>query len=321
MHARLITRRRRTSLTALMVAMALAIAIPASSLGTSRFPNPADPYVTLTRPRPGQRRAAHQLRRHLRRRDLRGHPGRPRRRAGRTGRPIRRPLHRVRAVTRPVRGRRRLRGLVGPGGAPGPEDAPAHDARRGPPAIRGFHPVLLGIHGRAGGGFADYTFFVNEESNDVIDVAAGAPYAPIRSTSPTGRPGTPSSSTPRPGRTTRSRAGESQPREHDRHPGRLGRNDRHLRRRHVHRAGSQMYMTPAPNPDEALADDGGLCAFQVTAHGVRPVDDDRSSGNDANDYLDIAPTTGGRASSSRCRPRSHAAPPPTGPERARELVE
>ena len=48
MHARLSRGRRRGPVTALVVATVLAVALPASTLGDARFPNPAFEYVTLT---------------------------------------------------------------------------------------------------------------------------------------------------------------------------------------------------------------------------------------------------------------------------------
>ena len=48
MHARLSRRRRRTPVTALVVGVALAIALPASTLGTARHPNPSFEYLALT---------------------------------------------------------------------------------------------------------------------------------------------------------------------------------------------------------------------------------------------------------------------------------
>ena len=48
-------------------------------------------------------------------------------------------------------------------------------AGRGP-AARRLHSVLLCLYGWAGRGLLDHTLFVNEESNDNIDVPAGAPY-------------------------------------------------------------------------------------------------------------------------------------------------
>lgn len=50
MQPRVITPRPRRRAAALVTALALTMALPMSSLGTSRFPNPTDPYVTLSVP-------------------------------------------------------------------------------------------------------------------------------------------------------------------------------------------------------------------------------------------------------------------------------
>lgn len=55
MHLRPSRGRRRSPIAALAVALALVIALPASSLGTSRHPNPTSPYVTLTNAAAGGR--------------------------------------------------------------------------------------------------------------------------------------------------------------------------------------------------------------------------------------------------------------------------
>ena len=186
MHARLITRRRRTSLTALTVAMALAIAIPASTLGTARFPNPGFEYVTLTPAAAGGTVVAL-----INSGDtfdgvtFEGIPDGTRASipVG-PGHTIRRPVRQPRAVAGSLQGLRRLRGLVGRR-ARGSIFATKQMTELSvafPRSTGSFGSARRSWRGRRG--IRDYTFFVNEESNDTIDVPAGALYGADPAISP-----------------------------------------------------------------------------------------------------------------------------------------
>ena len=291
MHTRLSRGRRRGPMTALTVATVLAIALPASTLGTARFPNPDFEYVTLTPAAAGGRVIAlinsgdtfdgvtfegipdglgvvpvGQGDRYV---DLyvafeQSHvPFEERRRSG----------------------LRRLRGLVGAARAAGSQDDAAHEARRGPSAIGRIHPVLLGLHGRPGRGILRL-HVLRQRGVERHHRRAGR--GAVRSGSighavPPGRLQR-WRSTRRPAPTTRSRSSDAINHENTVVvPG--GWDDT------VALSGddtftaptSQLYMGTAASPGALVADDGDLWAFRVTgtdAGAVNAADPQ----NNANDY-------------------------------------
>ena len=138
-------------------------------------------------------------------------------------------------------------------------------------------------------GFRDYTFFVNEESNDIIDVPAGAPYGADPSISPYRQAGYTVALNTKTG-------------SYDEIPV-FG---RHNHENSVVVPGgwddtialsgddtflpptSQLYMTTAASPGALVADDGDLWAFRVTGTDAGPVNP-ADPQNNANDYLEIEP--------------------------------
>jgi uncharacterized protein DUF839 len=139
-------------------------------------------------------------------------------------------------------------------------------------------------------GFSDYTFLVNEESNDVIDVPAGASYGADPSTAPYRQAGY-------------SVALDTGDFSFDEIAG-LG---RHNHENTVVVPGgwgdvavlsgddtftapsSQLYLYLADSLDGLKQDTGSLWAFQVTGTDAGPLDDPSDPQNDANDYLEINP--------------------------------
>ena len=139
-------------------------------------------------------------------------------------------------------------------------------------------------------GFDNYTFFVNEESNDVIDVPAGAPYGADPAIAPYRQAGY-------------SVALDTATGDYAAIPV----NGRHNHENTVVVPGgwdetvalsgddtftapsSQVYLTLAASPDALVADEGHLYAFRVTGTDGGPLDDPADPFNDANDYLEIEP--------------------------------
>jgi hypothetical protein len=137
-------------------------------------------------------------------------------------------------------------------------------------------------------GFDNYTFFVNEESNDVITVPAGAPYGADPSVTPYRQAGY--------SVWIDTKTGASKP-----IPG-MG---RHNHENTVIIPGgwddivslsgddtfsapsSQLYMYNAANPGALKQDKGSLWAFQVTGVDGVPLADPEDPFNNANDYLEI----------------------------------
>lgn len=157
------------------------------------------------------------------------------------------------------------------------------------PASAGFIRFCSAFMAGPEQGFSNYTFFVNEESNDVIDVPTGAPYGADPAIAPYRQAGYSVFLDTKTG-TYRQIAG----------------NGRHNHENTVVVPGgwsetvalsgddtfsapsSQLYLSTAPSPSDLLADNVDLWAFQVTATdegAVNPGD----PFNDANDYLEIEP--------------------------------
>jgi Bacterial protein of unknown function (DUF839) len=136
-------------------------------------------------------------------------------------------------------------------------------------------------------GFADYTFFVNEESNDIIEVPAGAPYgadpaiAPYRQAGYAAALGAADESV-----TVLSRMGRHNHENTVVVPG--GWNEiASLSGDDTFTApSSQLYLHTASSAGKVLSDKGQLWAFQVTATDDGAVDP-FDPFNDANDYLEI----------------------------------
>jgi hypothetical protein len=136
-------------------------------------------------------------------------------------------------------------------------------------------------------GFDDYTFFVNEESNDIIHVPANAPYGADPAIVPYRQAGYSAAlNTADEGVTILSRMGRHNHENTVIVPGgwkwtaTLSGDDTFLP------PSSQLYLHTANDPDQLLADKGQLWAFQVTATDEGAVDP-FDPFNDANDYLEI----------------------------------
>lgn len=136
-------------------------------------------------------------------------------------------------------------------------------------------------------GFADYTFFVNEESNDVITVPDGAPYGADPSIAPYRQAGYSAAlNTDTESVTTLSRMGRHNHENTVVVPGgwkqiaSLSGDDTFTA------PSSQLYLHTAKDADAVLSDKGQLWAFQVTATDDGAVDP-FDPFNDANDYLEI----------------------------------
>ena len=141
-------------------------------------------------------------------------------------------------------------------------------------------------------GFDDYTFFVNEESNDIIHVPPGAPYGADPSVDPYRQAGYSVA--------LNTKTGEY---------AQIAGMGRHNHENTVIVPGgweetvsvsgddtfsapsSQVYMYNAASPDALVADDGALYAFRVTGTDAGPLTpaEQLDPFNDANDYLEIEP--------------------------------
>ena len=185
MHTHLSRGRRRGPVTALTVAMVLAIALPASTLGTARFPNPDFEYVTLTPAAAGGTVVAL-----INSGDtfdgvtFEGIPD------GLGVVPVGKGDRYVDLYVAFEQSHVPFQGFADF------EDSSVQRARLDlktmkltkldevlPPSA-GFIRFCSAFMAGPDEGFANYTFFVNEESNDVIDVPAGAPYGADPSTAP-----------------------------------------------------------------------------------------------------------------------------------------
>ena len=284
MHARLSRGRRSSPITALSVALALAISLPATALGDHGFPNP-DPYVTLT-PAAGAGQIV----------------------------PLINSGDEFDGVT--------FEGIPdGIGAVPGSDTVDlyvTHEQSHVP--FMGFadfqdssvsrvtvdieHQQVVGLDialspdlgfirfcsafmAGPAQGFDDYTFFVNEESNDIIDVVGGAPYGADPAVAPYRQAGYAVALDTSDGSvTTLTRMGRHNHENTVVVPGgwtwtaSLSGDDTFTA------PSSQLYLHTANNPDQVLSDKGQLWAFQVTATDEGAVDP-FDPFNDANDYLEI----------------------------------
>ena len=136
-------------------------------------------------------------------------------------------------------------------------------------------------------GFSDYTFFLNEESNDVIDVPAGATYGADPAVTPYRQAGYSVALNTKTG-SFHQIAGAGRhnhentvvvPGGWDQVVGLSGDDT-------FTAPGSQLYMYSADSPSAFVGDDGALWAFQVTATDEGAVDP-WDPQNNANDYMEI----------------------------------
>lgn len=138
-------------------------------------------------------------------------------------------------------------------------------------------------------GFDDYLFFVNEESNDVIEVPAGAPYEADPFTAPYRQAGYSVYLNTKTG--TYDEIAIAGRHNHENMvvvPGGWDQTVALSGDDTFTAPSSQLYMNLASSPGEFLGDGGGLYAFQVTATDAGPLDDPYDEANDANDYLEIS---------------------------------
>jgi hypothetical protein len=138
-------------------------------------------------------------------------------------------------------------------------------------------------------GFDDYTFFANEESNDIIEVVPGGPYGADPAIAPYRQAGYSVALNTSDGSvTTLTRMGRHNHENTVIVPGgwkgtaALSGDDT------FSAPSSQLYLHTATDADAVMADKGQLWAFQVTATGQGAVDP-FDPFNHANDYLDISP--------------------------------
>ncbi len=144
-------------------------------------------------------------------------------------------------------------------------------------------------------GFAKYTFFVNEESNDQLEIPAGAPYGPDPSLGANRQAGYTAYLDTATGKVgVLAGAGRHNHENTVVVPGwkkgvyALSGDDTFTSTSSPARPNlSQLYMTSAANPNHFIKDDNTLWAFRVTATGAAPVNA-ADPQNNANDYFEIA---------------------------------
>jgi Bacterial protein of unknown function (DUF839) len=145
-------------------------------------------------------------------------------------------------------------------------------------------------------GFAKYTFFMNEESNDLLEVPAGAPYGSDPSLDPLRQAGYAAYLDTATGKVgVIASAGRHNHENMVIVPGwkkgivALSGDDTFTFPSSPARPNlSQLYQSQALNANHLIKDDTTLWAFRVTGTGAGPVDPDDPF-NDANDYFEISP--------------------------------
>jgi hypothetical protein len=136
-------------------------------------------------------------------------------------------------------------------------------------------------------GFADYTFFVNEETNDIVPVPAGAPYGADLAIAPYRQGGYAAALSTSTGQvTTLSRMGRHNHENTVIVPGGWNKTVSLSGDDTFSAPSSQLYLHMANDAQQVLSDKGQLYAFQVTATQDGAVDPNDPF-NDANDYLEI----------------------------------
>ena len=290
MHARPSRGRRRNSMIALTGALALSLVVPAATLGTSRHPNPSVAYVELTANAAGGRVV-------------------PLINSGQTfdGETFEGIPDGLGVV--PVgQGQRYVELYVAFEQSHVPfsgfadfEDSSVQRARLDlktlqltkleevlPPSA-GFIRFCSAFMAGPDEGFDDYTFLLNEESNDVIHVPAGAPYGSDPSVDPYRQGGFSVYLNTKTGAYDEiAGLGRLNHENTVIVPGGWDQTVALTGDDTFNATESQVYMYAADDPDALIQDEGGLLAFRVTATDEGPVDP-ADPFNDANDYLDIEP--------------------------------
>ena len=138
-------------------------------------------------------------------------------------------------------------------------------------------------------GFSDYTMFLNEESNDIIDVPAGAPYGADPSVTPYRQAGYTVALNTKTGAFSQVPvAGRHNHENTVIVPGGWSETVAISGDDTFTAPSSQVYLNTAASPLAFVADDADLWAFRVTATDEGAVDP-ADPFNDANDYLEINP--------------------------------
>ncbi|MEO5986244.1 MAG: alkaline phosphatase PhoX [Candidatus Limnocylindria bacterium] len=136
-------------------------------------------------------------------------------------------------------------------------------------------------------GFSDYTFFVNEETNDIVPVPAGAPYGSDPAIAPYRQGGYAAAlNTSTEEVTTLSRMGRHNHENTVIVPGGWKKTVSLSGDDTFSAPSSQLYLHTANDAAQVMSDKGQLWAFQVTATQDGAVDP-ADPFNDANDYLEI----------------------------------
>jgi hypothetical protein len=138
-------------------------------------------------------------------------------------------------------------------------------------------------------GFSDYTLFLNEESNDVVEVPAGAPYGSDPSVAPYRQAGYAVALNTKTG--VYSQIPVAGRHNHENTvviPGGWSETVTLSGDDTFSAPSSQVYLNTAASPSALVADNADLWAFRVTATDAGPVDA-ADPFNDANDYLEINP--------------------------------
>jgi hypothetical protein len=157
------------------------------------------------------------------------------------------------------------------------------------PASAGFIRFCSAFMAGPAEGFSDYTFLLNEESNDVIDVPAGATYGADPAVAPYRQAGYAVALNTKTGNYSQiAGAGRHNHENTIVVPGGWGETVTLSGDDTFSAPSSQVYLNTAASPSALLADDTDLWAFRVTATDEGAVDA-ADPFNDANDYLEINP--------------------------------
>ena len=163
------------------------------------------------------------------------------------------------------------------------------DASVALPATAGFLRFCSAFMGGPAEGYSSYTFFTGEETNDIVPVAAGAPYGPDPALAPLRQGGYAVALDVDTGDFTQiAGLGRLNHENTITVPGGwngftlLSTDDT------FNAPSSQLYMYRANNESQIWQDKGSLWAFQVTRTEVGQIDQDDPF-NNANDYLDLQP--------------------------------